>query len=161
MIDYESKKRKKYVIADFDEGDQPSPFASVFEQMEQKLKDNAEWEAKYQSASDTINTMESELGTLRQFKADTEAALMQSEREKVFAQFADLVGVDAFEALRENCGDYDAEALEEKCYAIRGRNGIVAKFAAENRAPRLMVETDAEENEPYGGIVAKYRLRNN
>ena len=157
-IDFDSKKRKKYVIADFDEGEQPSPFAPVFADMEQKLHNNAEWEAKYQTASDTIASMETELGELRQFKTDTETAIAKGERDDVFAQFEDLVGVEAFETLRENCMEYDIETLEEKCYAIRGRNGGAAKFALENKVPKLKVEKTETTNEPYGGIFTKYGI---
>lgn len=157
-IDFDSKKRKKYAIVDFDEGEQPSPFAQVFELMEQKLHDNTEWEAKYQSASDTIASMETELGELRQFKTDTETAIAQGEKDKVFAQFEDLVGVEAFENLREHSADYDVETLEEKCYAIRGRSGVAAKFALENKTPKLKVEKTDTTQEPYGGLFVKYGI---
>lgn len=158
-IDFDSKKRKKYVIADFDEGEQPSPFAPVFADMEQKLHDSAEWEAKYQIASDTIASMETELGELRQFKTDTETAIAKGKKDEVFAQFEDLVGVEAFEALRENYMEYNIETLEEKCYAIRGRNGGAIKFALGNKAPKIKVEkTDAVPNEPYGGVFIKYGI---
>ena len=160
-IDFESKARKKYVIADFDEGEQPSPFAPVFAQMEQKIQDNAQLEAKYQTASDTISTMETELGELRQFKADTENAVLEGKRDAVFAQFEDLVGVEAFEALRENCAEYDAETLEEKCYAIRGRNGGVAKFSLEQKTPKIKIEKTDMSNEPYGGIFTQYGIEPN
>lgn len=63
-IDFENKKRKKYVIADFDEGEQVSPIAQVFERMEQVITDksaaSAEFEAKYQNASETITSMDAE-----------------------------------------------------------------------------------------------------
>lgn len=161
VIDFESKKRKKYVIADFDEGEQPSPFAPVFEQMEQMIHENSEWEVKYQTASDTIVSMEKELGELRQFKTDTETAVAQSQRENVFAQFEDLIGVEAFEALREASMEYDVEALEEKCYAIRGRHGGSAKFALENKAPKIKITQTNVANEPYGGIFTKYGISTN
>ena len=155
-IDFESKKRMKYVIADFDEGEQASPFAEVYALMEKKIQDGAQWESRYQDASGTITTMETELGELRQFKADTEHAAEMQAREAVFAQFEDLVGVEAFEALRENCADLSVEAIEEKCYAIRGRNGHVAKFALENKAPKLKVAKIESKPEPYGGLFRKY-----
>ena len=157
-IDFDSKKRKKYVIADFDEGEQPSPFAPVFELMEKKLHDNAEWESKYQTASDTIASMETELGELRQFKTDTETAIAKGKKDEVFAQFEDLVGVEAFENLREHYMEYDTETLEEKCYAIRGRNGTAVKFALENKTPKLKVEKSETSDEPYGGLFAKYGI---
>ena len=158
VIDYESKKRKKYVIADFDEGEQPSPFAQVFSEMEQKLRDNTELEAKYQSASDTIESMETELGELRQFKTDTENAIQKNKRDELFARFEDLIGDEAFEALRENCAEYDLETLEEKCFAIRGRKGTEAKFAHEPKAPKIKVEkTDmTADADAYGGVFEKF-----
>lgn len=160
VIDFESKKRKKYAIVDFDEGEQASPIAQVFSLMEQKILDGAQWEEKYQTASDTIATMEKELGELRQFKADTESADAQAARDEVFSKFDDLVGVEAFENLRENCAEYDVETLEEKCYAIRGRNGSVAKFSLEEKTPKLKVNKTDISNEPYGGIFAEYGIEN-
>lgn len=157
-IDYESKKRKKYVIADFDEGEQASPFAPVFELMENKIHDLAGFEAKFNTASDTITSMESELGELRQFKTDAENAAAMSQREEVFAQFEDLIGVEAFEALREDCMKYDIETLEEKCFAIRGRNGTAAKFALESKTPKLKVPKTDNTPEPYGGLFEKYAV---
>lgn len=160
-IDYDSKCRKKYVIADFDEGEQPSPFAQVFTDMEHKLHENSEWESKYQTASSTIATMESELDELRKFKDDAETAVAKTERENVFAQFEDLNGNESFEALRNDCMKYDIETLEEKCYAIRGRSGTAVKFSHENKVPKIPVgNTDTTNNEPYGGIFAKYGITN-
>jgi len=101
--------------------------------------------------------MENELGALRQFKTDTEGAKAKGERDEVFAQFEDLVGVEAFETLRENCMEYSKEDLEEKCFAIRGRNSTTAKFSYEPKAPKLIVEkTGGITPEPYGGIFAEY-----
>ena len=160
VVDFESKKRMKFAIVEFDEGEQASPIAQVFERMEEQLRDGKQWEEKYQSASDTITSMETELGELRQFKADTENAALQSAREEVFARFEDLVGVEAFETLRDNCADFsDMEALEEKCYAIRGRAGMTAKFSHEEKAPKLkVVHENNLEKEPYGGIFAHFGI---
>ena len=159
-IDYDSKSRKKYVIADFDEGEQPSPFAQVFTDMEQRLHENSEWELKYQTASNAIATMESELVELRQFRTDTETAIAKSDRDNVFTQFEDLFGIEAFETLRNDCMQYDIETLEEKCYAIRGRSGGAAKFSLENKAPKIPVSKTDTTNEPYGGIFTKYGISN-
>lgn len=155
-IDFESKKRKKYVIADFEGGEQVSPIAPVFELMENKLKDYAEIETKFNAASDTITSMKAELDELRQFKTDTENATAMVEREEVFAQFEDLVGIEAFETLKGDCMKYDLETLEEKCFAIRGRNGTALKFSAKEKAPKLKVPKTDISNEPYGGLFVKY-----
>lgn len=155
-IDFDSKKRKKYVIADFEGSEQTSPIAPVFELMENKLKDYAEIETKFNAASDTITSMKAELDELRQFKTDTENAAAKVEREEVFAQFEDLVGIEAFENLKGDCMKYDLETLEEKCFAIRGRNGAALKFSAKEKAPKLKVPKTDISNEPYGGIFVKY-----
>lgn len=159
VINFEEKKRKKFAIVDFDEGEQTAVFARVFDLASAKYNENdAQWAVKYQTASETISSMESELGTLRQFKANTENSIAKSEREKVFAQFEDLAGIEAFENLRENCADFSSEDLEEKCYAIRGRNGVTAKFSSESKAPKLPVEPrdKISPDEPYGGVFTEY-----
>ena len=161
-IDMESKKRMKYAIVPFDEGEQESPFASVFAEAEKMLTANTELEEKFQEASHTIESMETELGELRQFKTDTEKKALDGEREKVFAQFKDLIGVEAFDDLYNNREAYsDLEALEEKCFAIRGRFGaasISKNYSMEEKAPKLPVtKTDIKE-EPYGGIFARYGI---
>ncbi len=158
-VNFEDKKRKKYIIADFDEGEQTSPFAPVFEQMKKSLSDKAEFEVKYQEASDKITSMETELTELRQFKADTENVIAKNDREKIFGEFTDLNGIEAFEALKTDCMKYDIDTLEEKCYAIRGRNGVPANFALENRAPIIKVDkNDNVVNEPYGGLFVEYGI---
>ena len=160
-IDFESKQRMKYTIVPFDEGEQASPFAETFRRMADALKESAELNEKYQAASDTITAMETELGDLRQFKADTESKALQSAREEVFAQFEDLIGVEAFEDLRAHCEEIsDMSALEEKCFAIRGRIGTPAKFSMTEKAPKLKVvrEEDSYTKEPYGGLFARFGI---
>ena len=162
-IDFDSKKRMKYEIVAFDEGaEQESPVAPAFALMEEKLRESAQWEEKYQTASDTITSMETELGELRQFKADTENAALESAREEVFAQFEDLIGVEAYEQLKDNKASYsDIDELTEKLFAIRGRRGTPAKFSHEEKAPKLPVvvrDEDNKINEPYGGIFARYGI---
>lgn len=157
VIDFDSKKRMKFAIVDFDEGEQTAPFASVFEEItKQYTANDTQWSERYQTASDTITSMENELGTLRQFKTDTEEAALAVARDEVFAQFEDLVGVEEFDALRENCAEYELEALEEKCFAIRGRRGASAKFAHEPKPTKLKVDKTKTVNEPYGGLFTRY-----
>lgn len=161
-VNFDSKKRKKYEIVDFDEGEQVSPFAHVYAMLEKKIQRNTDLEAKYQKASDNIVSMEAELDKLRQFKIDTETAIIKSKKDEVFAQFGDLVGVEAFEAMKEKAEEYDVSTLEEKCYAIRGRNRS-AKFAYEpaTKVPKIKVAKSEETAEPYGGIFRQYKIESN
>lgn len=159
VIDFASKKRMKIAIVPFDEGSQSDPISGMFAKVVEKYTaNNTQWDEKYQAASDTISSMQSELDALRQFKTDTENAAAKEEREKVFAQFEDLVGVEAFDALRESNAEYSIEELEEKCYAIRGRTGAPAKFSYEQKTPKLAVEKTSTTPEPYGGVFAEYGI---
>ena len=158
VIDFESKKRMKLAIVEFNEGEQDMPFDRTFEDISaQYTANDTQWSEKYQTASDTIETMNTELCSLRQFKADTEAAAAEVAREEIFAQFEDLVGVEEFDTLRENCAEFELNALEEKCYAIRGRLSSVAKFTKKTDAPKLKVERAEPEDRVYGGLFEKYK----
>lgn len=157
VVDFESKKRMKFAIVDFDEGEQVMPFDSIFDQIStQYTANDTQWSEKYQTASDTIASMEDELGTLRQFKTDTEKAANDAARDEVFAQFEDLVGVEEFETLRENCENYELDTLEEKCFAIRGRHNTTVKYSMNTKNTRIVVDKTAPTNEPYGGLFVKY-----
>lgn len=162
-IDFSCKKRKKYVIVDFDEGEQESPFAGAFAKLEEIIHNNAEISEKYQVASDTIVSMETELDELRKFKADTEDAIAKNARDEVLALFTDLVGIEAFDELSENSAEYSIEELEEKCYAIRGRNSTDTKFDLKDiKLPKLKVEKSINtEDRPYGGVVEKLTGKTN
>lgn len=159
VVDFACKKRKKFAIIDFDEGEQQATFAVVYSKMAEQYSANDEqWTAKYQTASDTIASMTSELETLRKFKSDTEDSAAAQAREEVFSQFEDLAGVEAFETLREDCSKYSIEDLEEKCFAIRGRNQVAKFSAQEPKAPKLKIEKTDVTVEPYGGVFAEYGI---
>lgn len=155
-IDSNSKKRKKYVVVDFDGAEQPSPIAEAFGLAKEKLSHFKDIEAKYSEATENIKKMDSEIVELRKFKADVENKRAHDERDELFSRFEDLAGIDAFENLRENCMDYDMESLEEKCFAIRGRNQKSVKFSAESNAPKIKVTKQEASDEPYGGLFVKY-----
>lgn len=156
VIDFESKKRMRITLVDFDEGEQPSPFAAAFAKMS---ADYSALSEQFRSASSTIEEQNSELAVLRKFKKDTDEAAAKAERDAVFEEFADLNGNEAFETLRENCGDLGRDAIEEKCYAIRGRAGTAAKFSYEQKRPKIIVGVEDHSDEPYGGLFTQYGHR--
>ncbi|MGN1157168.1 MAG: hypothetical protein ACI4TK_13405 [Agathobacter sp.] len=165
-IDFACKKRKKFSIVDFDEGDIDLGFAHVYEsitiinQSQNKAEfagEKEELETKYSEATKTIKTLNSEIEMLRKFKEDKLKDERDNAEEAVFSKFEDLSGVEAFEALRENASEYSIEDLEEKCFAIRGRKNSSMSFSAQNKTPKLPVNKHNEtEDEPYGGLFIKY-----
>ena len=161
VIDFESKKRMKFSIVDFDEGEQADPFNSAFTQAVEKFQENdTAWSEKYAAAQDEISTLRNdltELDELRQFKMGVEADRDADARDAVFAKFTELDGIDEFETLRANNAGYSIEALEEKCYAIKGRNGVTATFAANQNTNRIVVPKNDADDEPYGGFIRDYK----
>lgn len=159
VIDWESKKRMKIALAAYNEGDALSPLERMFSAVEGDFRTGyTQLTEKYQTAEGDMDTMKAELDTLRKFKADAESVQQEAEAEKVFEKFEDLSGVEAFEALRGNAGSYSAEELEEKCFALRGRQATVAKFSKESKPPKLKVEKAHLEKEPYGGVFTEYGI---
>ena len=136
VINWSSKKRMKIALVEYDEGESVPENNGAFSHFEEKYQETVK--------------------ELKQFKSDVEAKAAQVAREEVLAQFEDLADVEAFEALRENAAMYDADTLEEKCFAIRGRLGRVVKFSAEQKSTKILVDTIKDQDDPYGGIVQKY-----
>ena len=164
VIDFESKKRKKYAIVDFDEGEQGS-MKALFELASQKLTESnaslEELNQKFSSASADLDAARSELIDLREFKTNTEKANLDAKRNEVFAMFSDLAEVDAFKELQANCDGLSVEDLEEKCYSLRGRYGTPANFSAKpaDSAPKLPaggIYNVEDQDEPYGGVFLRF-----
>jgi len=162
VIAPDSKQRMKWAVVPFDEGEQSVPFAGVFANAVEKYGENdAQWAEKYQAASDKIASYEVELGELRTFKQNAESAQAQAERDEVFSQFEDLDGVESFEELRNHALDFSIEDLEEKCYAIRGRNATKLTFSKASHAPKLKVDDTANKTpkkDKYNGVFEEYGI---
>ena len=160
VIDYDSRKRKKFALVDFNEGntvEQNVSLEEVFSNIDRVIKDNAEMEEKYNTASEKITSLESELSELREFKASIESAEAEKKRNAVFALFEDLNGIEAFENLKANCSDMTEDVLKKECFAIRGEFGIQLKFSNEpENNPKLKVVKTQMDDAPYGGIVEEY-----
>ena len=152
--------RKKFAIVDFVDGEAPSPFTVFRTELETEKDEKFAITAELNTAKASIGEMTTELDELRSYKREVETAKAEAERSEVFSMFDDLVGIEEFDALKENAADYDVDALEEKCFAIRGRHNSVAKFSLADKAPRLRItKSDADKDDedlPYGGIVEKY-----
>lgn len=165
-IDFETKTRKKVSIVDFEDGDDGLTYTHMYESISAIGKgevgakvavEKADFEEKYSQALKTIGEQDIELNSLRKFKED----VLDNEREEaetaVFSTFEDLDGMEAFETLKKNSKDYSIEDLEEKCFALRGRKTSKLSFNSQNnRAPKLPVTTQDNNNEPYGGLFIKY-----
>lgn len=173
VIDFETKTRKKWAIVDYDEGSDADYYADAMVQRNAAIEEFvnksdseiAELKSSVESYEAKMADAEAELTELRQFKADAEAQKVSEAKEQVFALFSDLEGVEAFEALKSSDADMSIDALEEKCYAIRGRLATAAASSAtySDKSVKSKIgldktadENDATEAKPYGGVVERY-----
>lgn len=144
VIDFESKTRKKLAFVDYENGSAQFNYKHMFD-----------------NATERFNKVVSEVNELRKFKADVEKAERKVKVDEVFARFNDLAEDERFKALKENCEDMSVQDIEDKCYAIRGRNVSVSKFALNTKSVRLPVnwgEKNEEADEPYGGLFVEYGI---
>lgn len=168
VIDFECKKRKKYAIVDFVDGDtQASPFANDFELIGEEFRKVVEarndFEAKLSEEEKRSAEFEKELDVLRKYKSDIESAQEKAKKDAVFAKFGKLSGNESFENLKANCDSLSAEEIEEKCFAIKGRLASESetdhRFSLEGITPKILVDksaSDSGEVEPYNGVFVKY-----
>lgn len=159
-IDQSTRKRMKWVVAEFDEGADNDVFAGVFSRITDWCSGaESAWSEKFENASNTIQSMTDELNTLREYKKTAEEKAAREAREDLFERFDELNGNEAFEALKKDAEKYDLEALEEKCFAIRGRESIKQNFA-KDKQPKIKVAEAAPSKEPYGGVFVEYGIAN-
>lgn len=142
--------------------------------LETLTRQNAELSDKLTRANERVTEMSAELEALRTFKAQVdadraaaEAAKVEADRAALFQRFDNLSGIEAFENLKKNCTDMSLEDIEDKCFSILGRNAQNVKFSmneSEPKEPKLPVDANKHidndtDNDPYGGVVEKYRNR--
>ena len=162
IIDFNSKKRMLLAFVDFTEGaEQPVDPAmlSMFEALDEKFAAKESAESAYAELNEKFNALEATCSELREFKASVESAAAEQERNELFARFEDLADVDAFKELQKVADQYDLETLEEKCFAIRGRQGVNVNFSLNENSssPKIKLDTKPKNSpKPYGGIVEHY-----
>lgn len=144
VIDFESKTRKKLAYVDFEGGDAQFSYKHILD-----------------SANARFAAVAGEVAGLREYKRSVESAEKEAKVKEIFAKFTDLAEDERFKQLRENHADMEIQDIEDKCYAIRGRNTTV-KFSMNNTPVRIPVERGAgfDSDEPYGGIFVEYGVGN-
>lgn len=162
IIDFNSKKRVLISFVDFVEGAEQSvdpAMVSMFEALDEKFAANESAESAYAELNEKYNALEATCKELREFKASVESAAAEQERNELFAKFEDLADVDAFKELQANADQYDLDTLEEKCFAIRGRQGVGLNFSLSENSASPKIKLDKKLNstpKPYGGVVEHY-----
>ena len=114
-----------------------------------------------QAEKDELENMRKNYAELVKFKADTEAAQLQAQKDAIFAreEFANIVETKAFTKLVENSKNYTIEECEQMAKDILDDcNDYVINFAAKNdgkKKPKVIGFANAgkpEKEKPYGDI---------
>lgn len=171
VIDFDSKKRKKFSIVDFDEGSADFDYKYAFESYGKTIvafKDaemsriKADSEEKYNQASQTITDLQCEVDSLKEYQKSKMDEERKDAEEELFSRFAELNGIEAFENLRSNCSEMTLEAIESKCFELKGRNAAQLNFSVNKpKSTRIAVEKNKLDDEPYGGLFVQYPPTNN
>jgi hypothetical protein len=107
------------------------------------------------------SALEEKYNELKEFKANTEAAQLQAQKDAIFAreEFANIVETKAFTKLVENSKNYTIEECEQMAKDILDDcNDYVTNFAAKNdgkKQPKVIGFAGAgkpEKEKPYGDI---------
>ena len=81
-----------------------------------------------------------------------------NEYDKILSEFSDLTGNEEFSAVLENKKGFEsAEALREKCFAIRGKTVVVPSTRKTDSAiARINYSEKSETEKLYGGLFAMF-----
>lgn len=149
-VHFDQVKRKKIVYADFEDGAATPTIDGIA--------------AFSDDVSEKIAKLYEQIDELSTFKKNAEDKERQAGLDALFEKFAYLGENAELIALRNNCGDLDLKTIEEKCYAIVGRENeaaAMAKFSA--KQPRMRVPVNPvvpdmtdDNTTPYGGVVERY-----
>lgn len=153
VIDFEAKKRKKVAFVDFDGGEQTAYFS--LKEFAEAVMAGTQAKAQAQFSAEK-EQLQAQVESLNAFKLQKEREERDAAEAAVFAKFPDLEEIQEFSDLRANCSEMALDALEEKCYAIRGRNQKVNFSVEPEKAQKLPVERLNASDEPYGGAYSKY-----
>lgn len=166
----ESEKKEQEIV---------NSFTEVIDEIKEEY---GELEASFAAVKETAETFEAENKTLKEYKAEREAADRKAGEEAIFAKFDDkLSKIEAYTAFKsdtEKIAGMTLEGIEEKCFAIAGKyqftaNATTTNDVAESEGEKLTFakvlidgtsqfdDGDSDNAPAYGGLVEEYRARNN
>lgn len=103
-----------------------------------------------------VDKERAEYEELKQFRAERLEADRINEYDAVVSEFSDLTGIEEFSQLVEDKMSFEtAEALREKCFAIRGKT-MVFNMMPEKPTMKLPLDKKQESHEVYGGLFSQY-----
>ena len=126
-----------------------------------KASFNGEFETMFikwltQAEVEELETKRAEYEELKSFKMERLEDDRIKEYNAVVSEFSDLAEFEEFQKLAENIKSFEsADALREKCYAIRGKS-MVVQTTKKSEMFSVPIERKNETPEVYGGFFSKY-----
>lgn len=155
-----AKKKKKYEDEEEKEEKEEEKFSlecfSVFfEEVPQTVVEVCD------ALVEKFNKLNEELAMLKEFKAEIEAQNLQADVDEVCAEF-DFAEEEISEVKEKAYkGEISLEAFKKELFALVGMKAHAKKekFSQKEKVakPKIaIIETEADNKEPYGGLFAKY-----
>ena len=161
-VDFASKKRKKLVIADFDEGDKDLSIESLFTAIKNKAVENANatFMAEKEQFASQINELngkysklEGDYNTLVSENNAKIAAEETAAKDSIFEMFEKELSNDAeFTALKENANEFSATEIENKCFMLVGKKKANFSRKTEKFSKVIIPESVPVIPNPYGDL---------
>lgn len=126
---------------------------------ESKIEVFNEWLSK--AEKDALDALKADYATLKEFKANTDAAQLQAQKDAIFAreEFAGIVKTKAFKKLVDNSANYTLEECEQRAKDILDDCNDYVNFAAQDddkKKPKVIgfsVDTKKEKKKKaYGNL---------
>jgi hypothetical protein len=161
-IDFETKKRKKVEIVDFEEGSVDYSLATdEIVEYEIKVAEKKVEESFSKEKEELVNnysTLEEETNSLREFKQNKLTEERKTAETELFGSFSSELTEDEMKELMETSADFSLEDLESKLYALVGKKKATFSKQAkkEKKAVKIEIEEKEEKSSVYGGMFEKY-----
>lgn len=166
VIDFASKKRKKFEVVDFVEGTDVDFTAIPKEILEYEIKvaekkisdtftqDKEEMESKF-------NKLEEEITSLREFKATKLTEERVQQEQELFEKFSSELTEQEINELKEVVSDFTLEQLEEKLFTLVGKKKFSVNSATKKeKHSNVKIDIETPEDKPasaYGDLFEKYK----
>lgn len=138
---FNTKKRKKFVIVDFETEDKDNSIEPIFELIRDRAIENSEtafneeknqFNTKFDNLEANYNALKTDYDNLVEANEQREAAELKEAKESLFEKFEKELSADeAFSALKDNMDKYSVEDLEMQCFALIGKKK--ANFTMEHK----------------------------
>lgn len=163
-INFDSKKRKKFEVVDFEEGTEIEFTAIPQEILEHEIKvAEKKVEEKFNKEKEELQQnytkLEDEVKSLRQFKEEKLSAERSQKEQDLFESFSTELTEEDMKELKEHASEFTLEQIEEKLYTLVGKKkASFSKQPKKEKQSSIKIEVEHKDDEPlvYGGLFERF-----